>query len=197
MSVFFLLLTLILAQGKGFVVTSNDIIPYWLAYTRSHGEPEELFQKREILMNYLGDYLMLKRAKELGLDKTQQFQKVWKDAWEEIQRRCSKERVAKYKCKQIKEAIKKVILIQMVVQKEVIPRIKITEEEIQTLILSHRGQKRGKKLDRLGAILFLQQKKKAEALNSYILELMSHYKVKIDEKALKKLNSKILGLNSL
>ena len=197
MSVLFLVLTLILAQGKGFVVTPHDILPYWQAYTKSHGEPEGLLQKREILMNYLGDYLMVKRARELGLEKTPQFQKAWREAREELQKRCKNERVPEEKCKRMGEAIKKVLLIQMVVQKEVIPRIKITEEEIQTLILSHQGKKRGKRLDRAGAILFLQQEKKAEALNSYILDLMDRYKVKIDDKALEKLNGKTLGLKAL
>ncbi len=197
MNVLFLVLTLILAQGKGFMVTPHDILPYWQAYTKSHGEPMGLLQKREILMNYLGDYLMVKRAKELGLDKTPQFWKAWNEAHEELQKRCSKEKVPEAKCKKMGEAIKKVLLIQMVIQKEVIPRIKITEEEIQQLILSHQGQKRGKKLDRAGAILFLQQEKKAKALNSYILDLMDRYKVKIDDKALEKLNDKALGLKPL
>jgi len=144
MSVLFLVLALILAQGKGIMVTPPDILPYWQAYTKSHGEPRGILQKREILMNYLGDYLMVRRAKELGLENTPQFQKAWREAQEEIQKRCIWEEVPEARCKKMGEAIKRVLLIQMVVQKEVIPRINITEEEIQALILSHQGKKRGK-----------------------------------------------------
>ncbi|GEM_PF-2136733 len=197
MNILLLVLTLILAQGRGVMVTPHDILPYWQAYTKSHGQAEGLLQKREILMNYLGDYLMVKRAKDLGLDRTPRFQKTWEEAREELRRRCAKEKVPEARCREMGQAIKKVLLIQALVQKEVIPRIKISEEEIQQLILSHEGQRRGKKLDRAGALLFLQQEKKAQALNSYILDLMDRYKVKINDKALEKLNSETLGLKSL
>ncbi len=194
MSIILLLLSLILAQGKGFVVTPHDIFPYWQAYSKTHGEPHEVNQKKEILINYLGDFLMVKRAKELGLDKTSQFKRIWKEAQEELKTRCTKEKVSTDKCERMGKAIKKVILIQMVIQREVLPRIKISEEEIQTLVISHKGNNSRKKLDRTGAIMFLQQKKRAEVLNSYILELMKRYKVKINIKALKKLNNKIFSL---
>lgn len=196
MNILFLALTLILAQGKGIMVTPHDILPYWQAYTKTHGEPQGLLEKREILMNYLGDYLMVRRAKEVGLDKTPQFQKEWKEAQQEIRERCAREKIHPARCQSMAKAIRKVILIEMVIQEEVVPRIKITNEEIDQLVLAHKGKRKGKQLDRAGAILFLQQKKRAQALNSYIMELLNRYKVKINEKALEELNSKALGPDS-
>ena len=43
----FVILALILAQGNGFVVTPSDIRPYWQTYSKSHGFPSEIQEKRE------------------------------------------------------------------------------------------------------------------------------------------------------
>ena len=189
MGVVLLLLALILAQGSGFVVTPPDIQPYWENYVKSNGVPSNIEQKREIVMNYLGDYLLYKRAKELKLDQDETFQKTWNEAKAEVLKRGKREKIDRKTQKLILERLKRTLLIARIVNEKVLPRIKITEEEIQQLVSAHESKKRGRKLTRENAIQFLKESKQSEALSGYIEELMDRYKVKINEKALEKLKS--------
>jgi len=187
MGVLLLFTALILAQGNGFMVKPPDLIPYWQTYVRTQGTPNTIQAKREIMMNYLGDYLLYKRALELKLDQDKSFKKNWDEAKAEVLRRCKKEKISGEARDTILKRVKRTLLITGVIEKEVLPKIKITEEEIQQLVMAHERKKRGRKLDRENAIHFLEESKQAEALNSYIDELMNRYKVKINEKALKDL----------
>ncbi len=187
MGIVLLFMTLILAQGNGFMVKPPDLLPYWQAYARTHGAPTEIQEKREILMNYLGDYLLYRRAMDLKLDKDKDFKESWQEAKEEVLRRSEREKIDQKTREVILHRVKRTLLIARIIEKEVLPRIKITEEEIEQLVSAHKRKKRGRKLTRENAIRFLKESKQAEALNSYIEELMDHYKVKINEKALRDL----------
>ncbi len=187
MGVILLLLSLILAQGNGFVVKPSDLTPYWQTYARTRGAPAGIEEKREILMNYLGDYLLYKRAKELKLDEDKDFRENWEEAKAEVTRRCEKEKISRARCEEILRRLKRTLLISRIVETKVVPRIKITEAEIDRMVMAHERKKGGKKLTRENVIRFLKESKQAEALSGYIEELMDHYKVKINEKALEKL----------
>ncbi len=183
----FVILALILAQGNGFVVTPSDIRPYWQTYSKSHGFPSEIQEKREILNNYLADFLMFKRAKELKLDKSEEFLREWHDAKENILLRCRKEEINKVKCNRILESVKRFLLIGLIVEKKVVPKIKVKEEEISEMLNAHHGRKNERKLTRGSIFRFLRERKQSEALHAYVRSLMEKYKVKIDDNALKKL----------
>jgi hypothetical protein len=182
------ILSLVLAQGQGIRVDEQVLLPYWQSYTQIHGPPTHLGEKKDILMNCLADLLIVKRANELGVVRSKEFQVEWREAEGEATRRCKKESLNQDKCRRMIESIRKILLTKYVIEKEVIPNIKVQEEEIDQLVYSHRGQKKGKSLGREEAKLFLLEKKRAEALTAYVQELMKRYHVTIENNALMKLN---------
>ncbi len=187
MGIIVFLMTLILAQGNGFVVKPPQLVPYWQAYTKMYGAPRSVQEKREILMNYLGDYLLYRQAVDLKLDRDKTFIRSWQEAKKEVQRRCKQEQMSQEACKKILSKVKRTLLIALLVDRKVLPRIRITEEEIQQMVSAHENKKHGKKLTRENVILFLKKSRQAAALSGYINELMRHYKVTINEKALGRL----------
>jgi len=188
MTIILLMQSLVLAQGQGITIDEQAILPYWKNYTQTHASPARLEEKRDILMNCLGDHLMIKRAQELGIENTKEFQAEWREAEEEAKARCERESINSNRCQGMIESIRKILLTRYVMEKEVVPKIKVKEEEVDQLVYSHRGKKRGKSLDREKAKLFLVEKNKGEALTSYVRELMERYHVSIDNHALMKLN---------
>ncbi len=180
-----LILSIILVTGNGIKITNENLKPYVTGFCRVYGHKPTTFQeKKEVLMNFLSDFLMLKRAKELKLEQDPTFLREWRKAEKTIDSRCLSEKIPEKGCENIKQSVKRVMLIEFLEEKELLPRIKITEEEIETLVENHRGIKKGKTLDRNGAITFLLQKKKFEALQAYVEELMKRYNVKVNWKAL-------------
>jgi len=77
-------------------------------------------------------------------------------------------------------------LIELVAEREIVPRMKVTDEEIDRLLNAHYGEKKGRKMTRPEVIRFLQEKKRSEALHSYVRSLLKRYHVKIHESALRK-----------
>jgi hypothetical protein len=186
--VLLLTVSLVLAQGQGITINEQNLLPYWKNYTQTYGPPTHLEEKKNILMNCLSDLLIVKRAYELGIDRSKEYQTEWREAEGEAKTRCTRESINENNCQRMIESVKKILLTKYVMEMEVIPKINVEEKEIDQLVYSHRGQKRGKSLNREEAKLFLLQKKRAEALTSYVQELMKRYHVTIDNNALMKLN---------
>ncbi|BAT71756.1 hypothetical protein TST_0958 [Thermosulfidibacter takaii ABI70S6] len=183
-----ILLSVVIATGQGIKITDKDMNPYIRKFSHIYGhKPESFEEKREVLMNLLADKLMLKRAKEIHLDKDPTFLSEWSKAKKELYSKCEKNGIPSEKCKVIADSLKKVLLIGFLEEKEVLPKIQVSEDEIDILVENHRGIKRGKTLDRNGARQFLLEKKKWEVIEHYVKWLMKRYDVKINKGALKEL----------
>ncbi len=186
MSIFLLIIGLILAQGKGFVVVPENLQPYWQAYVKTYGRPTGLQAKEEILKNYLGDYLILKRAKELKVEKSRMFISEWRVARKEVARRCAQEKVREKRCRKILASVRKLLLIAMVVKQKILPKIHVSEEEVRKMLQAHKGEKRG--LSRQGIVRFLEAREQSKGLHAYIDKLMKRYHVTINQSNLKNLD---------
>jgi hypothetical protein len=89
-------------------------------------------------MNCLSDLLIVKRTYELGIDRSKEFQTEWREAEGEARTRCKRESINKNNCQRMIESIKKILLTKYVMEREVIPKINVEEEEIDQLVYSHR-----------------------------------------------------------
>ncbi len=59
--------------------------------------------------------------------------------------RCHRENVTGEKCREIFQSVRRILLIAPVVEREIVPKIKVTDEEIERLLNAHAGEEKEKR----------------------------------------------------
>lgn len=181
-----LVFMIILAQGKGILVTQKDVAPYKRAFYQVYGHyPKSYEEKEEVLMNCLSDKLILKRADDLKVDRNPEFLREWNEMKAYIDKKCRVEKIERSRCEAIKDRFFQIAKMRFVLRKEVLPVAEKKASEKEWLVETHESLKGKVPENKITG--YIKDVSRLEALNAYVKKLMKLYKVKINKKALRSL----------
>ncbi len=184
--VILLTFVVIFATGNNLVITAKDIIPYREAFYKVYQHyPKNRQEKMEVLMNCLSDRLLLLRAEELKVTKNPEFQKEWERIRTYIRERCKRENMPASKCSSIEKRMLNIAKIQYIIEREVLPLAFKEAESEEWMIEVHQNLKDKLPPNRIKG--YILEVSKLKAFQKYIENLMKHYKVKVNKKALENL----------